>query len=273
MRLRAASGVVALSIALCPSIAAAADGPEIKHNKCRDGIEYGGNVPGSQGQGAPQGNGSGKGSGKSSGSSQPVFRGRYPILSADASGGTCVDTATRTFPSQAEATSFELAQEQRWRTLVAQYPLCPNAVVPQQNPAVLAEVFWGEVLLPHPAPEIAPGWALTGKLSFLETRAPTTQSFTRDTPLGPLTITAAGEFLVDWGDGTSTGPHPYAGAPWPDGRITHGYSTKGTVNVVVTERWRATWQLAGQSGTLTALSTQGRLDGFAVREVQSVRNR
>ncbi|MEY2568223.1 MAG: hypothetical protein QOE35_2752 [Actinomycetota bacterium] len=205
--------------------------------------------------------------------SQPVFRGRYPVLSAAPDGSSCIDTATRTFPSQAEATSFELAQEQRWRTLVAQYPLCPNVTVPQQSPAVLAEVFWGEVLLPHPAPKIDPGWALTGKLAYLETRAPMTQSFTRETPLGPLTITAAGEFVVDWGDGTQTGPHTSAGAPWPDGRITHGYTRTATVNVVVTERWKATWQLAGQTGSLTALSTDGRLDAFAVREVQAVRNR
>jgi hypothetical protein len=238
-------------------------------NKYGDGIEYGGAVPGQAGSGG----GAQGGNRSSGGASQPVFRGRYPVLSAAPDGTTCIDTATRTFPSQGEATSFELGQELRWRTLVAEYSLCPNAVVPQQSPAVLAEVFWGEVLLPHPAPKIDPGWALTGRLAFLETRAPMTQSFTRDTPLGPLTITATGEFLVDWGDGARTGPHPTPGAPWPDGRITHGYTNTGTVDVVVTERWKATWQLGGQSGSLTALSTDGRLDGFAVREVQAVRNR
>lgn len=251
------------------AVLAAPDDFRVDSREDREGLTYSGNLPGQAAEQGPSGRAGGRGSGPA----QPVYRAQYPVLSADPAGQPCVDAATRTFPSPEAAASFDQAQEQRWFTLLAGYPLCPDAAPPQQNPAVLAQAFWGEVLLPSPVPRIEPGWAMTGKLAYLETRAPMTQTFTRDTPLGPLTITATGEFLVDWGDGARTGPHPYAGGPWPDGRITHGYTNAGTVDVVVTEQWRATWQLAGRTGALTALRTEGRIDALPVREVQAVRNR
>jgi hypothetical protein len=248
--------------------AAAADAPEVKHNKFRDGIDYSGSVPGRPGRDATgTSGGGGKGAGK------PVYLGRQPVLGNAPDGSVCVTTERSTFGTPQEAVAFENAQEVRWQVLLGQYGLCPGAELPQADPAVLAEVFWGEVLLPKPVPHIEPGWAMTGRLAYLETRAPMTQTFTRDTPLGPLTITATGEFLVDWGDGTRTGPHRDAGAPWPDGRITHGYTTATTLDVVVTERWQATWALAGRTGNLTALATEGRIQNLPVREVQAVRNR
>jgi hypothetical protein len=200
-----------------------------------------------------------------------------PVLATDpATGQPCVGSTTRMFATPEQAASYTQAQENAWRTLLGQFPLCPGASrtpAALPDPAVLAQQFWGEVLLPRPAPKIEPGWALTGKLAYLETQAPLTQTFTRDTPLGPLTITATGEFLVDWGDGTTTGPHAFAGTPWPDGRITHGYIRTGTVTVTLAERWHATWHLGTASGDLTALRTEGRIDGLPVREVQAVRNR
>ncbi len=258
---------MAIAVAIVHA-AAAAEPPDVKHNKFRDGIEYSGNIPGQPGDAAASNGGGGtKATGK------PVYVARRPVLSVDAGGETCVTTERVTFDTPQGATAFDLAQEPRWRTLVAQYAICPGAELPQTDPAVLALVFWGEVLLPKPVPRIEPGWAMTGRLANLETQAPMTQTFTRDTPLGPLTITATGHFLVDWGDGTRTGPHEYAGAPWPDGRITHGYTTARTVDVVVTEQWRATWTLGARTGTLTALSTEGSIQDLPVREVQAVRNR
>jgi hypothetical protein len=196
-----------------------------------------------------------------------------PVLSNDPTGQPCVTTERRTFSTPQAASSFDQAQEPRWLTLVAQFPMCPGVTRAGPSPATLAAVFWGEVPLPKPAPHIEPGWAMTGRLAYLETQAPLTQTFTRDTPLGPLTITATGEFDVDWGDGTTSGPHAYAGAPWPDGRITHAYVHTGAVNVTLSERWHATWHLGSASGDLTALRTEGRIDGLPVREVQAVRNR
>jgi hypothetical protein len=189
-------------------------------------------------------------------------------------GTSCLDSETRTFSTQEAAASFDAAQEIRWLTLARNYPPCPGAVLPLASPATWALAFWGEILLPHPAPRIQPGFAITGKTAYLETGGSTTGTYTRDTPLGPLTLQTTGRFYVDWGDGTGlAGPYEDAGAPWPTGRLTHVYTDTGAVDVVVTERWTATWQLAGEGGTLSGLRTEGRLDDFPVQQLQAVRTR
>ena len=261
--------VVLLALALAIPAEAAESDADVNKNRLGDGIQYGGSILGQPG--AERSSGGGGGGARAA--SKPVYFGYEPTIGADAAGQPCVTSARRSFETPSEAANFGNAQEQAWVTLLRNYSLCPGAELPQADPAVLAEVFWGEVLLPKPVPHIEPGWAMTGRPAYLETRAPMTQTFTRDTPLGPLTITATGEFLVDWGDGVSTGPHRDAGGPWPDGRITHGYTKATTLDVVVTEQWRATWALAGRTGNLTALRTEGRIEDLPVREVQAVRNR
>jgi hypothetical protein len=129
-------------------------------------------------------------------------------------------------------------------------------------------------MLPRPAPYVAPGYALTGNAGYLQTNAPMTRSFTATTPAGALSITAQGSFLVNWGDGSGwTGPYRTPGAPWPSGQITHVWENVGTYDVVAVESWTATWSLAGQTGTLTALETFGSIPAFQVRQLEAVRNR
>lgn len=129
-------------------------------------------------------------------------------------------------------------------------------------------------MLPHPAPHIAPGYALTGNPGYLQTNAPVARTFTAATPVGTLTITAQGSFVVNWGDGSGwTGPYRTPGAPWPNGQITHVWENVGTYDVVAVESWTATWSLAGQTGTLTKLETSGSIPAFQVRQLESVRNR
>jgi hypothetical protein len=94
--------------------------------------------------------------------------------------------------------------------------------------------------------------------------------YTNSTIFGPLEIVATGVYSIDWGDGDSTGPHAFEGKPWPDGRITHEYQEVGTYDIVVTERWTATWRLGGQSGVLRELRTTGRIDNFPVEQIQAV---
>ncbi len=107
--------------------------------------------------------------------------------------------------------------------------------------------------------------------AYLETRGTTTHTFTEpDTPFGPLTIVAKGKYYVDWGDGTRTGPHSAEGEPWPDGKIKHEYIHIGFYDVVVTERWTATWSFGDQSGVLDELRTVGRIDDFPVQQIQAV---
>ncbi|MGH9190134.1 MAG: hypothetical protein ACRD0Q_08910, partial [Acidimicrobiales bacterium] len=157
--------------------------------------------------------------------------------------------------------------------VLATYQPCPSRATNQraaQPEAIVAERFWQEVPLPAPRPRIAPGWAITGKQSFLETNGTTTHTFTRNTSFGPMEVTATGDYSVDWGDGTVTGPHRGEGGPWPGGRITHTYQRVGHYDVVVTERWTATWRVGARTGRLSELRTAGRIDGFRVEQVQAV---
>ncbi len=159
----------------------------------------------------------------------------------------------------------------------ATYPECPDQPGdPSQpeSPASFAIRFWRGARLPAPAPHIAPGRAITGKYAYLETRGTTTHTLTEDvTPFGPLRVDAVGTYDVDWGDGTKTGPHSQEGGPWPEGKIFHEYLNIGKYDVVVTERWTATWTFGSESGALTALRTTGRIDDFPVEQIQAVRYR
>lgn len=162
------------------------------------------------------------------------------------------------------------------KTLYGAYPSCPQRpnspaeVLPRLTPVVVAMKYWEEIPLPEPRPYIAPGWAITGKRAYLETRGETRHVYTNNTVLGPLEIVATGQYYVDWGDGESSGPHSVEGRAWPDGEITHDYVWAGTYDIVVTERWTATWRLGGESGVLRQLRTTGRIDDFPARQIQAV---
>jgi hypothetical protein len=159
----------------------------------------------------------------------------------------------------------------------ASFPVCPAqpaAPGEPESPASFAVRFWRAARLPAPAPFIAPGRAITGKYAYLETRGTTTHTLTQhDTPFGPLRVDAVGTYEVDWGDGTKTGPHRQEGGPWPEGVIHHEYLRVGRYDVVVTERWTATWTFGSESGALTELRTTGRIDDFPVEQIQAVRYR
>ncbi len=222
-----------------------------------------------------------------SGPTPTIYPAAVPYLTDNGGGGFCIAVQDRSTSNPDVATGINNAYEHRWQTLVGNYLLCPGpptganpagapaaAALP---PAAVAGSFWavhGADLLGRPAPSIAPGYALAGKLGYLETHAPTSRQFSNPTPLGPLTIAARGTFLVDWGDGTgSQGPYDTAGAPWPDGQITHTWDDLGRYDVTVVEVWTATWSLAGAHGDLAALRTQGAIRQFEVRQLESVRNR
>lgn len=157
-------------------------------------------------------------------------------------------------------------------------PAAPGAVpAPAVDPAVvaaeMATAFWHEVALAHPRPFVAPGWAITGKQAFLETRMPLAQRFAKETPLGPLRITSAATITVDWGDGTRTVAARTAGAPWPHGDLTHTWTTRGEVDVAVRAAWSARWSLGAFAGTLDRVTTSATLEDLPVREVQGLRTR
>lgn len=161
----------------------------------------------------------------------------------------------------------------------AEYPPCPQSPVQPTQPgdpqpslteAMVAAQHWERVYLPVPAPSIAPGRAITGKRAYLETRGKLQHTYTNSTVFGPLTINATGSYTVTWGDGATDGPYAVEGIAWPSGQITHEYQTVGHYDVVVTERWTATWSLNGKSGVLRALQTNGRIEDFPVEQIQAV---
>lgn len=256
VRVTAALVVVALLIA-GPSRAGETD---VHEGRDGDAIEYSGETGGSAG-GQPQG-----------GASAGGYYEEHPVL-VQQNGESCVQTEYRRYDTNEQAQAAAVADDDRWRRLTRDYPLCPTSPAPSGTAAADAQAFWGTVPLPKPTPHIAPGWAVTGRKSYLETGSLPTARFTRDTPRGQLVIDATGPYSVDWGDGTVGGPYNEPGRPWPDGTITHVYERTGTYAVVVTQRWTAEWHLDGESGRLGGLRTEGRIDDFPAEELQAVRNR
>jgi hypothetical protein len=147
---------------------------------------------------------------------------------------------------------------------------CTPSAADENGPYALALEAWQLAALPQPRPAIAPGWAIVGKFAYLETRGQGWFVHTEATPLGELRIEASGRYYVDWGDGELTGPHSTEGQPWPHGTIKHDYQWSGSYDVVVTQRWTATWQLGDRGGPLPEGTTTGRIDGFSAREIQAV---
>ena len=153
----------------------------------------------------------------------------------------------------------------------ADYRMCPSTGGDAElDPVVIAIRAWQDIPLPKPNPHIAPGWAITGKYAYLETRGERQHTYTTDTPLGPLTLEATGRYYVDWGDGTTDGPYSVEGRPWPDGEITHTYIDVGTYDVVVTQEWSSTWSIGPFGGTLGGLRTEGTIPDFRVEQIQVV---
>ncbi|MFN2607444.1 MAG: hypothetical protein ABR511_06045 [Acidimicrobiales bacterium] len=150
------------------------------------------------------------------------------------------------------------------------YPRCPVTPGSAVSPRTIAALGWNAVKLPAPRPSIAPGRAITGKTAYLETHGSLHDSYSADTPVGPLRIDSTGTYVVDWGDGQTSWSYSSEGGPWPDGQITHVYEDVGTYDVVVTEHWTADWRIGGASGHLTGQQTAGRIDDFPVEQVQAV---
>jgi hypothetical protein len=205
-----------------------------------------------------------------------------PRLADHPDGGRCITWTRRVFPG---AASSSVAQEAEilFHELAATYDMCPGQPRNPTDPGAVAEAlaqrFFETAPLDRPAPHIAPGWALPGKRAFLETGTTTlTDRFSFDTVVGGITLDVASAIWVDWGDGTTTGPHHSTGGPWPDGDITHLYQDAGTYTVTVTQRWGGTWRVdggpaGGRQGTLPVLPITATIEDFEVREVQAVRNR
>ena len=227
----------------------------------------------------------GSGSQASAGSRSATRYVPYSRLTTAPDGLACVTTgyvAEGTPPADAvpDDSQSHIEGAGGYSNLFANYPPCPEQPlqpgqpVPAITRALVAARAWEtRVPLPRPKPSIAPGRAITGKLAFLDTGGSVVHTYTEETTFGPLRIDATGTYMISWGDGETSGPYAFEGEPWPEGQITHEYQRVGTYDVVVTERWTATWSVGGQSGVLRTLQTVGRIDDFPVEQIQAVLRR
>lgn len=203
----------------------------------------------------------------------------YDKLTTAPDGQPCMTTGYHeegTIPTDGVPANPAYPQPFIYANLAYSYPSCPEApadlarAAPVETPRMVAARYWQRVPLPKPQPSIAPGRAITGKTAYLNTAGRTTDSYHENTVYGSLELRASGRYLVDWGDGETSGPFSFEGTAWPSGQITHEYQRVGVYNIVVTEKWSGTWELAGQSGVLSEVQTVGRINEFPVEEIQAV---
>lgn len=145
----------------------------------------------------------------------------------------------------------------------------PGAVLP--TPDQLARDFWTVRVLPAPTLRMSPDYAVTGKPIYLQIGGERQKRFDVPNPIGPaITIETTSRYVVDWGDGTVE-TTTSQGGPWPDGDVTHVYTTSTRARTIrVSQQWSATWSAGDQGGALDALRTDGSLT-FRVEQVQAVR--
>ncbi|MGI8685581.1 MAG: hypothetical protein ACR2MO_10930 [Acidimicrobiales bacterium] len=208
---------------------------------------------------------------------RPAYYAIVPTLVSEPDGSRCLRNLRYRFDDPAAAAAAaNIRQNFEWQVTVGGWLLCRTTPASEPTPAQEAVTFWriaGEDLLPKPAPRIAPGYMLAGKLAYLEAGTQSTARFEHPTPLGTLVIEATSRLMVDWGDGFGlTGPHTGPGAPWPNGTITHFWTTAATYDVRVVQQWTGRWTLGAASGALDGLETQAVIDDFEVRQLQAVRN-
>ena len=164
--------------------------------------------------------------------------------------------------------------------LLRQHPFCPNSPMrtapPATSPAQLALLIWQtQIPLPHPAPYIAPGYAITGKRAYLEIRDNPSLSPQHFNELGyDITVEATSTYDVVWGDGAESRDVSSTGGPYPSGNITHVYDNIGTYTVRILQTWHGRYTVNGTTGTIDVpLTTDGAIQGFPVHQLEAVTNR
>lgn len=208
----------------------------------------------------------------------------WPTVSTDAD-GPCLSWEREVFDGAANSRRAAEADE-RALDLTLEYSVCQDAPVdevsPEEQLTSAVTSAYDATRVPQMQPYVAPGWAITGMPAYLEAGP---ESATRATPsldleVATVTLDIAADIVVDWGDGTVTGPHDNTGGPWPEGAINHVYQDKNaSQRITVSQTWRGTWSAAseddafnGLGGELPDLPVTRVLD-LPVTEVQAVRQR
>ncbi|MFO7778175.1 MAG: hypothetical protein R6V28_07485, partial [Nitriliruptoraceae bacterium] len=163
---------------------------------------------------------------------------------------------------------------------------CPGDQAAAVPAVVLRDAVRAMVVgqLPRPELAIAPGFALAGLETYLDTGGAHDLLYLQNEPilLGPFAfdveIEATGQTTVDWGDGSRPVTYTVPGQPYPDGEIRHTYRDAATVTVTVTDRWRIDFRATTANGTVLTDTVDAELEqvlieDFEVREYRAVRTR
>ena len=185
--------------------------------------------------------------------------------------GPCVTTKPVVAPNAQTQSSQNSLHEPRLRALLANYPLCTGVqLAAAPSPLTLAAEQWDRTPLPVPKPRIDPGRGVAGLDMYLELQIDMRPRLSASTLLGPATYDVVGAATVDWGDDIrhETFPPGNAGGPYPSGSLRHQWTDRATYQVHVRVDWTATWNLAGDTGTLGGYHTEGDLT-LPVIEIQA----
>jgi len=109
-------------------------------------------------------------------------------------------------------------------------PVCPRqSSTPSPAPATVAWRVFRSFTLARPLPSLQPSVAgITGLPTFLATADPADITHTERLPDGRTMEVRASvtALVVDWGDGTRMDYRPEQALAYPEGRVTHTYTTK-----------------------------------------------
>jgi hypothetical protein len=207
---------------------------------------------------------------------QPVTYILDPTVRIDPSGQVCVYVGE--IPGEPGSIA-EQTNEAHTFELLGMYPLCQGSPRPPAQPTpggAAALAFEQLVTLPQPTISIPPGYTVAGLRTYLVIGGPQRLDPEPIDALGySVTLHITSTYDIDWGE---DGPDRYAtrvtsqgGRGYPDGDVFHVYTTKGTYPVTVTQRWTATYEIAGgESGTIADVLSTSATSSLPVRAYQAV---
>ncbi|MDQ1397051.1 MAG: hypothetical protein QOG64_2310, partial [Acidimicrobiaceae bacterium] len=173
----------------------------------------------------------------------------------------------------------ELNAENTAMKLIGQYGLCSNSPPPPQRPspgAAAAQAFEQDVKLPTPTFSIPPGYSITGTKTFMKFSSPQRIDPAPIDVLGyAVTLHVTSSYDIDWGDASpdriSRGVTSDGHGGYPDGDVWHVYADRGDYTVTVTQRWTATYEIAGVGpGTIADVLSTTNSMALPVKEAQAV---
>jgi hypothetical protein len=207
----------------------------------------------------------------------------YPAFGVAADGMVCRRQVTLAVPPGAQDPSASMAAWY-WMEVEELAPElrpqgdCPPGEAPEVDAGEAREAMLTILTqqLPRAEPFIAPGFGLAGLTAYLETARGlwlNPQPVQVELSTGPVNAAfqATATYVVDWGDGTVTGPHADPGTSWPNGTITHTYLDRGTYEVRVVDQWAVTFTVDGLPPQTVALELDADAYEFEVRERTAVR--